>query len=133
AVGKAMGINAKKLMASEDAPRQWCAGNFESVFEYVKQDARMTNLIVAAIRRERRVRWITTKGDNKSVPMPRLKRVHEVLCDPEPDQSWMDRPLRRARFCEWIPAKAPQACHASANSYAHAAGVESIAGLGPAI
>src|SRR5207247_3016279 len=63
AVGKAMGINAKKLMASEDAPRQWCAGNFESVFEYVKQDARMTTLIVTAIRRERRVRWITTKGD----------------------------------------------------------------------
>lgn len=105
AVAGAMGIKTKKLMSGADAPKEWQAGNFDAVFEYVMGDARMTNLVAEAVQRERQVRWITKKGDEKFESMARLKRVHEVLCDPEPDQSWMDRPMRRGKFFEWIPTE----------------------------
>jgi hypothetical protein len=34
--------------------------------------------------------------------MPRLKSVEEVIQDPEPDQSWMDNPLLKIKFYEWV-------------------------------
>ena len=38
------------------------------------------------------------------VRMTREKTVEEVLREPEPDQSWMTNPLRRAKFCDWTVA-----------------------------
>jgi len=64
-------------------------------------DCQMTNLIVTAIQETRQVRWVTTKGHVKAIPMPRLKTAEEVIADPDPDQSWMDAPLLKAKFCEW--------------------------------
>ena len=34
--------------------------------------------------------------------MSRLKTVEEVIQDPEPDQSWMDNPLLKTKFYEWV-------------------------------
>ncbi|MCK5247533.1 hypothetical protein KAR02_11565, partial [Candidatus Bipolaricaulota bacterium] len=65
-------------------------------------DCQMTNLIVRAIQEAREVRWLTTKGSISSEPMERLKSVEEVISDPEPDQSWMDKPLPKAKFSAWL-------------------------------
>jgi len=101
-VAKAMGIPQKKLMNAEDAPRQWRAGNHQEVMDYCLGDCQMTNLIVLAIQKARQVRWVTSKGTISSKPMPRLKSVKEIIQDPEPDQSWMNRPIRRTKFYEWV-------------------------------
>ncbi len=70
--------------------------------DYCLGDCQMTNLIVRAIQEAGQIRWVTSKGRVSSRPMPRLKPVEEVIQDPEPDQSWMDSPLLKAKFYEWV-------------------------------
>jgi hypothetical protein len=103
-VGAAMGIEQAKLMNGADAPIRWREGRYQEVMDYVLGDSQITNKIVAEIIRRKEISWITAKGVARSEPMPRLKSVAEVLADPEPDQSWMDKPLLRSKFFAWIPA-----------------------------
>ena len=62
----------------------------------------MANLIVRAIEQARAIRWVTGRGSISPKPRPRLKPVEEVILDPEPDQSWMDNPLPKVQFHEWV-------------------------------
>ncbi len=100
-VAQAMGIPQEKLMNGADAPREWRAGDHQAVMDYVLGDCQMTNLLVLAIHEARQVRWVTGRGSISSKPMPHLKPVEDVLQEPEPDQSWMDSPLPRSKFCDW--------------------------------
>ena len=101
-VAAGMGITQEKLMDGADAPKQWLAGNHQEVMDYCLGDCQMTNLIVRAIQETRQVKWVTGKGTISSKPMPRLKPVEEVIQDPGPDQSWMDTPLLKTKFYEWV-------------------------------
>jgi hypothetical protein len=101
AVGAGMGIEQTKLMSGADAPKQWQAGNFDSVMEYVLGDCQMTNQIVRAIQEAGEVRWRNRKGAANSEPMPRLYTVEEIIGHPAPDQSWMSRPIPKASFYQW--------------------------------
>ena len=101
-VAEGMGIPQAKLMDGADAPKQWRAGNHQAVMDYCLGDCQMTNLIVRAIEETRQVRWVTSKGTISSKRMPRLKSVQEVIQDPEPDQSWMDSPIPKPKFYEWV-------------------------------
>jgi len=101
-VAQAMSISQEKLMNGADAPKEWCAGNHQKVMDYCLGDCQMTNLIVLAIQKARETRWVTGRGSISSKPMPRLKTVEEVIQDPEPDQSWMDTPMSKSKFYEWI-------------------------------
>ncbi|MBU0479693.1 MAG: ribonuclease H-like domain-containing protein [Proteobacteria bacterium] len=101
-VAEAMGIPQEKLMDGADAPKAWRAGKHQEVMDYCLGDCQMTNLIVLAIQKTRQVRWVTAKGTISAKPMPRLKSVEEVIKDPEPDQSWMDKPMPRSRFYKWL-------------------------------
>lgn len=104
AVGEAMGVPQTKLMNAADAPREWRTGNHQRVMDYVVGDCQITNQVVAAIAAQRAIRWRTKKGTLSSEPMPRFKTVAEVLCDPEPDQSWMTGGgMKREGFLEWFP------------------------------
>ena len=101
-VAQAMGIKQSKLMKGEDAPKQWQAGNYHKVMDYVLGDSQITNLIIKEIIKQKRITWITQKGENKSELIPRLKTVEEILQEPEPDQSWMNTPITRKRFYQWF-------------------------------
>ena len=103
AVAEGMGIQQKKLMDGADAPREWCAGNHKKVMDYVMGDSQMTNQVVRAIAKRGEIRWITRNGYGKVEQMRGLKTVKEVLQYPEPDQSWLKHPIRRAEFLDWIP------------------------------
>ena len=100
-VAEAMDIPQEKLMDGADAPKEWRAGKHQAVMDYVLGDCQMTNLIILAIQKARKVLWVTGKGYISSKPMPRLKPVEEVIQDPEPDQSWMDNPLPKSKFHKW--------------------------------
>lgn len=104
AVAQGLGIGMKKSMDAADAPREWQAGNHESVFEYVLGDVRMTNEIVSAIVRRREIAWVTQRGKRSTVPLPHLRTVQECMRDPMPDQSWMSRPIPQERFARWLTA-----------------------------
>jgi hypothetical protein len=101
-VAQAMGISQEKLMDGADAPKEWRAGNYQKVMDYCLGDCQMTNLIVLAIEKVRETRWVTGRGSISSKPMPRFKAVEEVIQDPGPDQSWMDAPMPKLKFYEWI-------------------------------
>lgn len=101
-VAQAMGISQEKLMDGADAPKQWQEGKYQEVMDYCLGDCQMTNLIVLAIQKAREVQWVTAKGYVSSKPMRRLKSVEEVIKDPEPDQSWMDTPMPRRKFYQWV-------------------------------
>lgn len=101
-VAAGMGIGQEKLMDGADAPKEWRAGNYERVKEYVVGDCQMTNLIVRAIQDAGEVRWLTNKGTVGSELMKRLKTAQEVINDPAPDQSWMDTPLPKSKFSQWV-------------------------------
>ena len=102
AVARGMGLPMSKPMKSEDAPRLWCHGQHQAVLDYVCSDALMTVKIVEQIEQQRSVRWVPRKGGVKSEPIVRLLTVGDVLKQPEPDQSWMDKPLRRGHFVAWM-------------------------------
>ena len=72
AVAKAMGIEQEKSMAGADAPKQWRAGNYQAVMDYVLGDCQLTNLVALAIEEYQQVRWIATKGHVRAIPMPWL-------------------------------------------------------------
>ena len=101
-VAAGMGISQEKLMDGAEAPKEWRQGNHQLVMDYCLGDCQMTNLIVGAILETGQVRWVTSKGTVSSKPMPRLKSVREVIHDPEPDQSWMDSPIPKRKFYEWL-------------------------------
>jgi len=101
-VAQAMGIAQEKLMEGADAPREWRAGNCRKVMDYCLGDCQMTNLIVLSIQKARQIRWVTGRGRVSSKPMPRFKPVEEVIQDPGPDQSWMDTPMPKMKFYQWI-------------------------------
>jgi len=101
-VAEGMGIPQMKLMDGADAPKQWRAGNYQEVMDYCLSDCQMTNHIVRAIQQARQVRWVMGRGHISSQPMSRLKSVEEVIRDPGPDQSWMDNPLPKTKFYEWV-------------------------------
>ena len=101
-VAKAMGISQEKLMDGADAPQRWLDGHHQEVMDYCLGDCQMTNLIVRAIQEQKKVQWETAKGTIASKPMPHLKPVDEVIQAPGPDQSWMDTPLLKTKFYEWV-------------------------------
>jgi hypothetical protein len=101
-VAQAMGIAQEKLMDSAEAPKAWRAGSFQKVMAYCLGDCQMTNLIIRAIQDARQIQWVTARGYVSAKPMARLKTVAEVIRDPGPDQSWMDNPLPKSKFYEWL-------------------------------
>lgn len=102
-VAAAMGVKQAKLMDGADAPQRWREGRYQEVMDYVLGDSQITNQVVAEIQRCKSVRWVTARGTVASEPMPRLMTVAEAIREPEPDQSWMDKPLPRSKFFAWIP------------------------------
>ena len=101
-VAQAMEISQEKLMDGSDAPIQWRAGNHQEVMDYVLGDCQMTNQIICAIQEAQEIRWMTKKGYASARPMKRFKTVEEIISEPEPDQTWMDKPIPKSKFYEWV-------------------------------
>jgi len=104
AVGSGLRVRTSKSMDAADAPREWRAGNHQRVCDYVLGDVRMTNEIVSAIVRKRKIAWITQRGKCSSVHIPSLRTVEDCLQDPMPDQGWMDSPIPQEKFTAWLSA-----------------------------
>jgi len=102
AVAKGLRIGMNKSMNAADAPREWRAGNYQRVCDYVLGDARMTNEIVSAVIRRREIAWITQRGKRSTVLVPRLRTVEDCMRDPMPDQSWMGSPIPQEKFTRWL-------------------------------
>jgi hypothetical protein len=101
-----MGLPGKPAgMSGIKAPKMWAEGRHKEVLDYVSQDVRMAMQIAQAAEQRRRFEWITRKGTKSTMPLPNgWLTVRGALELPEPDTSWMTKPLRRKDFMSWIPA-----------------------------
>ena len=102
AVADGMGLKLTKLINGADAPKEWQSGNRQRVIDYVIEDCRITVRVAEAIESKRHIRWRTRKGTVSDVSLAKLPAVRDAMKLPEPDQSWMDKPMRRTRFYEWM-------------------------------
>ncbi len=101
-----MGLPGKPAgMTGLQAPKMWAEGRHKEVLDYVSQDVRMAMQIALAAEQRRRFDWITRKGTKSTLALPKgWLAVGDALKLPEPDTSWMSKPLKRKDFLGWIPA-----------------------------
>lgn len=90
-------------MSGIRAPQMWIQGKHQEVLDYAAQDVRATLELAAKCDRQKSLSWITRKGTPSACPLPKgWLSVSEALNLPEPDVSWMDRPLPRKGFVTWL-------------------------------
>lgn len=102
-VAKTMGLHGKlDGMTGALAPAMWKI-NPQLVVDYVIQDGRTTLDVANAVEKTKRVAWVTKSGKYRILPLQRgLLSVRESLEIPLPDQSWMNNPMSRESFMEWM-------------------------------
>jgi len=99
-----MGVPGKPQgMTGIRAPKAWAEGQHQVVLDYVSQDVRIALQIGQACDQQREFHWITQRGARKSVPLANgWLIVREAMKLPEPDTSWMSKPLSRREFSGWL-------------------------------
>jgi hypothetical protein len=71
--------------------------------ESAEESLRSSFLIVwSEMKTARKAQWVTAKGYVRKKPKPCLKPGVEVIKDPLPDQSWLDTPMPRRKFYQWV-------------------------------
>lgn len=104
AAAKGMKLTGKtEGMSGLLAPELWARGEYDQVLKYVQQDARCTLELAEACERKRRLRWISSRGKSRDMPLPNgWLNVTEAMKLPLPDTSWMTNPIKRERFTKWL-------------------------------
>ena len=101
---KAMRLEGKSQgVEPHMAPRLWAEGRHKEVLDYVSQDVRATSQLAQSCESQRCLRWLTSKGGIGEAKLPRgWLTVDESRRLPEPDTSWMNQPIPRSRFTDWL-------------------------------
>jgi RNase_H superfamily len=103
AAAKAIGQGKSQDVDGELAPQLWQAGQHQKVLDYVAQDCNITLDVALKSEAKSRFSWINKKGGTSSFDLPRgWLSVKEAMTLPLPDTSWMDKPLRRTKFTQWL-------------------------------
>ncbi|MHC4442562.1 MAG: ribonuclease H-like domain-containing protein [Planctomycetota bacterium] len=85
------------------APQLWAQGRYQDVIDYVSQDVRMALQIAQACEKTRSFKWVTRRGSISSMDLRRgWLTVKDALRLPAPDTSWMDDPIPRRSFTQWL-------------------------------
>lgn len=102
-VAKTMGLPGKpEGMHGDLAPVMWASGEYQKVIDYVIQDSRSTLDVANLTTKMRGLMWTTKQGFRKTVLINEWLPVSKCLELPEPDQSWMTKPLKRKDLAGWL-------------------------------
>lgn len=106
-VAEALQIPGKPAgMSGALAPRLWADGRYQEVIDYVVQDVRITLQVGQICEQSRSLKWMTRRGSISSIALNRgWLTVKEALMLPEPDTSWMDDPIPRRQFAQWMEGR----------------------------
>jgi RNase_H superfamily len=104
---QALGIPGKpEGMSGLLAPQLWAQARHREVLDYVAQDVRISLQIARVCEQRRRFQWKTQRGMTSSMDLPQgWLTVREAMRLPLPDTSWMDRPIPRHTFTNWVTGK----------------------------
>ncbi len=90
-------------MDGAKAVQMWHDGARQEVIDYCVQDVQSTLELAIATERKGRLTWRSRAGNPMVLPIRGgWKTVDDSLRIPEPDTSWMDRPLYRSEFTDWL-------------------------------
>ena len=96
-----------KVISGAMAPRLWAEGKRDEILEYVSQDAMTTLELAETCEKTSKLSWITGKGSKSAISLKSgLLSVEEAIRLPSPDTSWMDSPIRRSGFTDWLDKEA---------------------------
>lgn len=87
------------------APRLWAQRQYQKVLDYVAQDVRIALQVAMMCEKRKRFEWITQKGARRSFDLiGGWLSVRAALRLPAPNTSWMDSPIPRHNFTQWLGA-----------------------------
>ncbi len=90
-------------MHADQAPLLWKQGRNEEVLNYVAQDVNLTLDVALAADKAHKVSWTSMRGRPQEVPLPEgWLRVSAAARLPQPDVSWMSKPIPRQDFYRWM-------------------------------
>ncbi len=103
----ALGIPGKPPgMSGILAPQLWRQQLYQDVLNYVSQDVRIALQVAVKCEEQRRFDWTTRGGTTSSMDLRRgWLTVREAMRIPEPDTSWMDNPIPRSDFTQWVSSR----------------------------
>lgn len=90
------------------APMLWEAGEGNAVLEYLVGDVHSLLKLTYKWMLDRQARWLSKSGKHQFLDIdlnpdsPDFPVVHRVSEYPEPDTSWMDKPIKRETFTQWM-------------------------------
>lgn len=85
------------------APQLWAQGRHQEVLDYVAHDVRIALAVAQCCEKKKSFAWMTRKGTISTMKLSRgWFPVHEARQLPEPDTSWMDSPMPRRQFLQWM-------------------------------
>lgn len=96
--------NGQKLddMSGGKAPGLWKAGEYKAVLDYLADDVRSTLELAEWIEKNKMIRWISERGYEQKIYVPKLYTVKECLeLDPVLPE-WVTNPVERKSMMEWI-------------------------------
>jgi RNase_H superfamily len=103
AAAQAIGQAKSQDVDGELAPQMWQDGQRQKVLDYVAQDCKVTLNVASQAESKHRFSWVTKKGGTSGFALPRgWLTVREAMALPLPDTGWMDKPLQRSRFTQWL-------------------------------
>ena len=101
--GKTPGMNGEK------AVQMWREGQREEVVDYCAQDSRCTLELALAAEKAGSLRWTSQSGREQTMPIRAgWLTVRQAMKLPPPDTGWMNEPIPRERFTQWLTENAKE-------------------------
>lgn len=90
-------------MHADQAPLLWKQGRHEEVLKYVAQDVNLTLDVALTADKNHKISWTSMRGRYQEVALPDgWLTVSAAARLPQPDVSWMSKPIPRQDFYRWM-------------------------------
>jgi hypothetical protein len=89
-------------MSGGKAPSLWKAGEYKAVLDYLADDVRSTLELAEWIKKNQMIRWISERGYEQKIYVPKLYTVRECLELNPVLPEWVTEPVERKSMMEWI-------------------------------
>ena len=91
------------------AVQMWREGERERVIDYCAQDVRSTLAVARACEEKGKLSWTSRTGRSQSLSLRvGWLTVRQALKIPRPDTGWMDEPIPRESFTQWLGLEEPK-------------------------
>jgi len=89
-------------MSGSKAPSLWAKGEYQAVLDYLADDVRSTLELAEWVRDNKMIRWISERGYEQKIHVPKLYTVKECLELNPVLPSWVTEPVEIKSMMEWI-------------------------------